>query len=195
MNPFDFPITIQSRQVLGYADEVDQVHEVSCSPGDDLVVVRRTDAQVEQEDGIPSHLEDLYHRTCEQQTPEVQQLIAGILRDYADVFSKGEHDLGLTHLAEHVINTGDAQPIREPPRRVPTAYAGEDKKALEKLLEQGCIRPSSSPWACGVVLVRKKDGSVRHCCDYRRLNSVTRKDAFPLPRTEDCLDALAGSKL
>ena len=74
---------------------------------------------------------------------------------------------------------------------MPSAYAGEDKEALEKLLEQWRRLQRAS----GVVLVRKKDQFVRHCVDYCGLNKLTIKDAFPLPRTEDCLDAVTGAKI
>lgn len=63
-----------------------------------------------------------------------------------------------------------------------------------KMQENDVIRPSSSPWALPVVLVRKKDGSLRFCVDYRKLNEVTTKDAYPLPRIDDSLSTLAGSQ-
>ena len=63
------------------------------------------------------------------------------------------------------------------------------------MLETGAIRPSSSPWASPIVLVRKKDGSVRFCVDYRKLNDATKKDVHPLPRTSDMLESLAGAKI
>ena len=62
-------------------------------------------------------------------------------------------------------------------------------------MKQGSVRPSKAPWSSPIVLVRKKDGSVRPCVDYRRVNLVTRKDAFPLPKIDTCLDAVTGSTL
>ena len=109
------------------------------------------------------------------------------------MFSKNENDLGRTHLVEHTIDTGDAKPIKQPPRQLPMAFADEDCKALEKLQTQGVIWPSTSPWASPILLVKKKDGSTKPCVDYRRLNAVTHNDAYPVPRAQDCLDSMAGS--
>ncbi len=61
------------------------------------------------------------------------------------------------------------------------------------MLDRGVIEPCQSSWASPVVLVMKKDGTTRFCVDYRKLNGVTKKDAYPLPRTDDTLDALRGS--
>ena len=75
------------------------------------------------------------------------------------------------------------------------AYAKEEKKVIEDLLEKGVIRKSTSPWASPIVLVRKKNGTVRPCIDYRRVNGLVKPDGFPLPRIQDCLDAVAGATL
>ena len=66
---------------------------------------------------------------------------------------------------------------------------------MQDILNQGVIQPSCSPWATPIVLVKKKDGSYRFCVDYRKLNSIPKKDAHPLPRVDDLLDALHSSCL
>jgi len=68
------------------------------------------------------------------------------------------------------------------------------KKLIQEMLTKNIVQPSKSPWATPVVIVRKKDGSPRFCVDYRRLNNITRKDAFPLPRIDETLDTLSGAQ-
>ena len=108
------------------------------------------------------------------------------------MFSKSEFDLGRTKLVRHVINTGDHQPFKQELRRQPIAHLPVIDKAVDDMLANDIIEPSSSPWASNVVLVRRSDGNLRFCIDYRRLNSVTIKDSYPLPRIDSCFDALGG---
>ena len=75
------------------------------------------------------------------------------------------------------------------------AYAEDEKKAIKDLKAKGVIRDSTSPWESPIVLVKRKDGGVRPCVDYRKVNELVKQDGFPLPRMQDCLDAVAGSKL
>ena len=70
----------------------------------------------------------------------------------------------------------------------------EVDKEMSRILEQGVVEPSQSPWASPVVLVRKKDGSIRFCVDYRKLNAITRFDAYPLPRIDKTIENLSGAK-
>ena len=72
------------------------------------------------------------------------------------------------------------------------ALQHEERDAIDKMKTQGIITESNSPWASPNVLVRKKNGKIRRCIDYRQLNSVIKKDAYPIPRTQECLDALSG---
>jgi hypothetical protein len=95
-----------------------------------------------------------------------------LLADYQDVFETGSGDRGRTEEVYHRINTGDARPIRQPPRRLPLAKQSLINDLLEDMKSQGVIEESDSPWSSPVVLVRKKDGSLRFCVDYRRLNDV-----------------------
>lgn len=142
---------------------------------------------------IPDHLKDLYEKSVDGKSQEQQRTVAALLCKFGEAFSKNEWDVGLTNAAEHSIDTGDAKPIKQRPRRVPLAFAEEEKSAIDDLLKKGVIQKSTSPWASPIVFVRKKSGAVRPCVDYRKLNAVVKPDGFPLPRTQDCLDAIAGS--
>ena len=124
---------------------------------------------------------------------EKKQLLA-LMVEYADVFSLSNNKLGRTAVLKHHIDTGDSKPVHLPPRRIPQACRDEVRKLIHDMLEQGAIQNSDSPWSSPVVLVKKKDGSLRFCVDYRKMNEVTRKDAYPLPRVDDTLDTLVGSK-
>ena len=99
--------------------------------------------------------------------------------------------IGRTTKGEHHINTQDAQPIALPLRRIAWIEKDKIKEEIDKMKQQGIIEDSESPWCSPPVLVRKKDGSVRFCVDYRRLNEVTVPDKYPLPRIDDVLDALS----
>lgn len=90
----------------------------------------------------------------------------------------------------HKIETKDEIPVKQKMRRSPQGFQEQEEKQLNKMLEVGVIRPSTSEWATTPVLVKKKDGSVRWCIDYRALNDKTIKDSFPLQIIEDCMDTL-----
>jgi hypothetical protein len=92
------------------------------------------------------------------------------------------------------IDTGNAIPFKDNPRRTSPAKELEIKKHVEEMKRNGIIEEACSPWSSPVVLVRKRDGATRFCVDYRRLNSITRKDAYPLPRIDAILDALGASE-
>ena len=119
--------------------------------------------------------------------------LSELLIGYHEVFSL-EDERGETDLVEFRIDTGDATPKRQAAKRIPFAARQEIADQLEKMQASGVIKPSESPWASPVVLVRKKDGTLRFCVDYRALNSVTKPDLFPLPRINDLLDQLGKCK-
>ena len=91
--------------------------------------------------------------------------------------------LGSTSLVEFTIDTGDAKPQRSNPIRVSVSERRVIAEKVDKFIRQGLAQPSTSPWAASVVLVKKKrEQDYRFCVDYRRLNSVTKRDVYPLPR-------------
>ena len=83
--------------------------------------------------------------------------------------------------------------FKQQPRRESLRMKDVIKQEIEKMKNADVIEPSSSPWASPVVLVKKKDGSVRFCVDYHKLNAVTEKDGYPLPRIDDNLASLQGT--
>ncbi len=127
-------------------------------------------------------------------TEDQRQRLQMMLAAYTEVFSQGPHDLGRTNRVYHEINTADHRPIKQAPRRLPYHRQVEVRKIIAEMERNGIIRPSESPWASPVVLVTKPDSTLRFCIDMRRLNDVTIKDAYPLPRIDDSLDQLTGSR-
>ena len=121
-----------------------------------------------------------------------QQQLNGLFKEFSDVFSQGEDDLGCTPLLEHTIET-HGPPLRQPYRRQNPAVQREEMAQVQQMLASDVIRPSNSPWASPVVMVKKKDGSLRFCVDFRQLNAATIKDAHPLPRIDDPLGPLHGA--
>ena len=117
--------------------------------------------------------------------------LRSLLESYSDCFSTQEFDLGRTNVVTHTIDTGNSRPVKQPLRRHPPVHLEEIDRQVKDMLEQDVIEKSSSPWASNVVVVKKKDGTLRFCIDYRKLNDVTIKDSYPLPKITDCLDALS----
>jgi len=144
-------------------------------------------------DKLPEHVRDLYQGSSKSLDGDQRLRLAEVLMEFQDVFSNSEMDLGCMKGVKHHIDTGAARPVAERMRRTPLGFADEERAHLELMLKNGIIRPSMSAWASAPVLVRKRDGSVRYCTDFRKLNEVTVKDKFPLPLIEDCLAALSGA--
>ena len=115
--------------------------------------------------------------------------------EFHAAFALDDGERGEAKGVEYVIDTADSQSIRLIPRRVPFVLRDKITKMVQEMLKGEVIQESASLWASPVVLVRKKDGGLRFCVDYRRLNAVTHKDTFPLPRIDDLLDQLKGKNI
>ena len=118
-------------------------------------------------------------------------LIQEQVLQYHDVFSLEEGEYGKVDIVKHHVNTEVHSPINQPLRRIPYAHCAQMLKVVQSMLENNIIQPSVSPWSSPVVLM---DGTLRLYIDYHRLNSITRKDVFPMPRFDDMLEQLKGRK-
>ena len=117
-----------------------------------------------------------------------------MLMEHHNIFSLEPNEIGCTDAAEHVIELLDTEPFKEQFCRIAPPLVEEVREHLQEMLDGGAIRPSQSLWCNAVVLVRKKDGGLRFCIDFRRLNSQTKKDAYPLPRMQETMESMVGTR-
>ena len=123
-------------------------------------------------------------------TPEELGELKAVVAEYDDVFALYKENLGCTAVVQHKIETAEHAPIKQYPRRTPFVQRAKIAAMISDMVRNGIVSPSVSPWASPVVLVPKKDGTARFCIDFRRLNAITKKGVYPLPRIEDILDML-----
>ena len=190
LNPCSEPTTVYKGTKIATLEEVSEI--------DTSIAAVRPSEQSSQHTKPSSDLSDALWTTVSRSDtvldPNQQQQLYKLLLQFHDVFATDQHDLGHTTVIQHQIDTGNSPPIRQHAHRLPPVHRQEAKQLLQDMLSNVIIQPSSSPWASPDVLVKKKDGTLRFCIDYCKVNAVTRKDAYPLPRVDDALDALASCK-
>ena len=152
--------------------------------------VRKASQGNRKSEDLPERLRPLWEGTSPDMDEETRTQLFDLLLEYEDIFATGEFDLGNFNAVKHEIDTGNAHPIKLGLRRTPVHFVKEEDALLEDMLRAGVIRPSASSWAAAPVLVRRKDGKIRWCLDYRQLNACTRKDVYPLPLMTECTDSL-----
>ena len=190
-------VYLPARTRVGVFHQVERtgnhVEVVECSEHEAFIKVPgEADDRTEAEAPIQKLLSEL-HIPVNLPADQMQAVIR-LIRKHQKVFSQSDADIGFCDLVKHRIPVTDDIPVRVPHRRVPPHQWPEVREYLKKSLDMGIIRPSCSPYASAVVVVRKPNGKIRLCLDYRQLNAKTRKDAYPLPRIEEALDALKGAK-
>ena len=127
-------------------------------------------------------------------TTRQKQAFQHVLDRHQAAFAQDDLDLGYADAVRHNIRTKDDSPVALPYRRIPPQQLKEVQEHIRGLLEKNIIVESNSPYAAPVVIVRKKDNTIRLCVDYRRLNAKTIGDAYPLPRILESFDALVGAQ-
>ena len=127
--------------------------------------------------------------------PEAEkQKAKDLMAEFSDIFALHELELGQTKGVTHDIHVTDEVPFKERYRHIPRHQMDEVRTMIEEMLRIGVIKESKSPWCNAVVLARKKNGDLRLCIDFRRLNQRTVKDSYPLPRIKEALDNIKGAR-
>ena len=143
---------------------------------------------------LPVHVQDLFMRSTVKLNKEQSVELAQFLNKFVDIFAQDDTDLGCFSAIQHRIDTGNSKPICQCMHQKPVGFAEEEEKHLKKILDCGVIQPSNSEQSSPSVLVWKKDGDICWCIGFCAVNNVTKKDAYPLPLIEECLDALSGTE-
>jgi predicted aspartyl protease len=214
MNPTDTPVHMFEGTKVADAEPIEKVWSIGLEHGEENLLTNMAIRRIgdvltpkKQENPktpssqdiesleVPEHLKDLLERSTLKMHADLIPQVKKLLIQHAKAFQENKEDLGRLNskFGEHEIPTGNAAPIKQAPRRTPLAFKESEQEEIEKMLRMGVIRPSTSPWASPVCLVRKKDQSIRYCIDYTRLNKLVTSISYPLPRIDECLDSLGGA--
>ena len=185
MNITNYPIVIEEGMTVGVAITSSGVRLIE----QDLKGKTSTNGDYMD---VIQQIEELNLAKDSNLTASQQNKLKQILRQYVHVFAPNPKAPKRTPKVKHSINTGNAAPIKQRPYRLSPAENQRANKEIQEMLKNKVIRKSNSPWASPIVLVKKPDGSIRFCVDYRKLNDVTKKDVYPLPRIDDTLDKMRG---
>ena len=177
--------TLPAYSVIGLAEVLDETEKCISSVSETADSDDFEDVQTTPE----TKKENLSHVSAYQ-----RQQLRDMLDRNADLFAESDCDLGCTDRVKAKIDTGDHNPIKQNPYRLPFSQRQLVQEHIDKMLQAGVISPSQSPWASPIVIVDKKDGSKRFCVDLRGLNRITKKNSHPLPRIDDILASLDGSQ-
>ena len=189
------PRVLLKNQVLGFADQAPStVLEISFDDGKTPSVFhpndKPTEASTTGTENNPPTIDDI----------DLNHLPTDIQEKARKLLSKYDHmwngKLGKISVTEHRIKLkDDAQPVHLQPYRAGPKAREFEQTEVRRMMEDGVIEHAQSEWASPVVIVAKKDGSLRFCIDYRKLNDLTVKDSYPLPRIDECLDTLGHAKV
>lgn len=185
MNPTEKAVKLYAKMCVGEIKTYTDCNSVTNKP----------DARIQNENcgGFRNWLEKNIDASDEIEKKDRKKLI-DILEKFPNLYATDAKETGRTNLIEHQIHTGDSMPIRKRPFRISPKEREMITDDITELENKGIIRKSKSPWGTNIVLVMKKDGSRRMCMDFRSLNTVTKKDVYPLPRIDEILDVLQGMK-
>ena len=177
------PVTLRNRQVIGCLNTPDEIVASVDLNGKNI------DKQINE---IKEDMEAMVEgvKISDAQKQELLKL----LTEYRDVFASDPKKPSQTDLVDHKITVNPSTPIYVKPRRTPLAWDSQIDDQVAEMYKNEIIRKSNSPWNAPILLVKKKDQSIRFVCDFRALNDVTKKDTYPLPQIKDVIDKMQGMK-
>ena len=126
--------------------------------------------------------------------PDLARKVVALLVEFHHVFSLEPNEIGCTEATEHIIELMKDEPFKERFRRIAPPLVDEVCQHIQEMLDGGAIRPSQLLWCNAVVLVRKNDGLLRFCINFRRLNAQTKKDAYALPHMQETMESMVGAR-
>ncbi|XP_029157922.1 transcription elongation factor SPT5-like, partial [Nylanderia fulva] len=176
---------VYDREANNVLDDIEEM-EVDIVPIDEDGDDDDDDDEDEDDDGYDT--DNAVRESCRSRMYGIRATAS--LDETARVCTVASYVMAFAAPWEHNVNVRDSPPIKQVPRRIPIQMREEVDKILEDMSSRGVIEESHSPWVSPAVMVKKKDGSIRFCVDYRKLNEVTIKDSYPLPRIDDILDQL-----
>ncbi|CAC5388205.1 unnamed protein product [Mytilus coruscus] len=192
MNPTNSTVYIPRRTKIAKAETIQSNRVTKFTEGSSAPINSLSETTSNQ---LCSEFSDLgFNLDNLKLTPEQKQQIQNFLIQNRDIFAKDLSELGHTNLHYHTIYTGDAKPISAAPYKQSPQMRRELDKQLDEMQRYNIIEESISPWHSPVVLVKKRNGSIRVCVDFRALNRITEPMSAVIPTMTDIFDTLADSK-
>ena len=197
------PIYQARGQLINPVAATNAVPEAQCSPellkqlddeGEDKPEPAKLSTQQRQELLLTALKKDGGLDRLKEWPPELAKKAVALLLEFHHIFSLEPNEIGCTDTMKHVIELMKDEPFKERFRRIAPPLVDEVRQHIQEMLDGSTIRPSQSPWCNAVVLMRKKDGSLRFCIDFRRLNAQTKKDAYPLPCMQETMESMVGAR-
>ena len=202
VNPMKIPITIQKHDIIGKFTPLDHTDEITTVTDDFLedlqphpTVNNVSTLTREEEDKYIALAKDLgidFTQSNFDDTQKRQLLI--LLGQNRDIFAKDLSELGKANVKPFHIDTGDARPVKRAMYRTSPEVRTETSRQVKEMLKHDIIEPSDSEWQSPVVMIKKKNGSLRFAVDYRGVNSVTKPSFHPIMRFDEVIDTVAEAK-
>lgn len=189
INNNPFPVKIYSGTRIGVAETIKRIETKTYKYKIGELEIK------EEHREIYKQIDEITLNEDKALSTEQEERLRQFLKKYVDIIAGDPKNPGTNLKVKHNINTGDNVPIKQRAHRLSQKEQEIEKKEVINMKQNNIIRDSKSPWTSPVVLVRKKDETTRFCIDYRKLNAITKKDVYPMPRVDDTLEKLAGMKL